>query len=39
MNEDTTIPSWFSEAGSGVPSSPVHTRADDHVVFMKSERA
>jgi hypothetical protein len=32
MNEDTTIPTWFREA------SPVGTRPDDHVMFMRSGR-
>jgi hypothetical protein len=56
MNEDTTIPTWFSEASPGVPTqdstqhtkavtqvpgeaSPVRTRADDHVMFLRSGRA
>ena len=54
MNEDTTIPTWFSEASPGVPrqdstqhtngvsqvlgeASPVGTRPDDHLMFMRSE--
>ena len=53
MNEDTTIPTCFSEASPGVPrqdstkhtnvvtevsgeASPVRTRPDDHVTFMRS---
>jgi hypothetical protein len=32
MKEDTTIPTWFSEA------SPVRTRPNAHVTFMRSGR-